>query len=73
MTQSRLHDRRFRVSVPWLRPECRLCWHTVDLKPEHVEATHQHVYVRCPNCGGSFPIRHSDIETLQPRPQPLAG
>jgi Zn finger protein HypA/HybF involved in hydrogenase expression len=73
MTEARLHDRRFRVSGPRLRPECRLCWHTVDLGPEHVEATQQHVYVRCPNCGGSFPIRHSDIETLQARPQPLPG
>ena len=73
MTDARQLDRRFRVSAPWSRPECRLCWRAVDLGPELVEATPQHVYVRCPNCGGSFPIRHSDIETLRSRPTPLAG
>jgi Zn finger protein HypA/HybF involved in hydrogenase expression len=53
-------DRRFRAKAPSLTPECRLCWRTVVLDPQHVEVTDQHVYVRCPHCGGSFPIRHSD-------------
>ncbi|MGD0380707.1 MAG: hypothetical protein ABSC30_12060 [Acidimicrobiales bacterium] len=34
------------------------------LEPEYVEATEQHVYVRCPHCMGSFPIRHSDVATF---------
>jgi len=36
----------------------------VVLEPQHVEATEQHVYVRCPHCRGSFPIRHSDFEAF---------
>ena len=60
MTESGLRERRFRTAASSLTPECRLCWRIVVLEPQHVEATEQHVYVRCPHCGGSFPIRHSD-------------
>jgi hypothetical protein len=63
VTEARIHDRRFRASGPSASRECRLCWRSVVLGPEHVEATVQHVYVRCPHCGGSFPIRHSDMQT----------
>jgi DNA-directed RNA polymerase subunit RPC12/RpoP len=73
MTDARLLDRRFRALGPSTRRECRLCWRSVVLRPEHVEATDQHVYVRCPHCGGSFPIRHSDIETLLGRETAIAG
>jgi hypothetical protein len=65
VTDARLHDRRTRMVhaslVPGSRP-CRLCLRVVVLKPEYVEMTEQHVYVRCPHCRGSFPIRHSDID-----------
>jgi hypothetical protein len=64
MTDSGLGDRRFRAASPSLTPECRLCWRTVVLEPQHVEATEQHVYVRCPHCRGSFPIRHTDFEAF---------
>jgi len=66
-------DRRFRAAASSLAPECRLCWRTVVLEPEHIEATAQHVYVRCPHCGGSFPIRHSDFDTFLGRETPAAS
>jgi phage terminase large subunit GpA-like protein len=64
MTDARLRERRFRVTAPSATPECRLCWRIVVLEPGFIEATDQHMYVRCPHCGGSFPIRHSDVETF---------
>ncbi len=64
MTDARLRERRFRTGPPRLRPECRLCWRSIDLAPGDVEVTQQHVYVRCPHCGGSFPIRHSDMDSF---------
>jgi DNA-directed RNA polymerase subunit RPC12/RpoP len=73
MTEARLRERRFRLSAPSRVPECRLCWRTVILAPERIEATEQHVYVRCPHCGGSFPIRHSDIEAFPGHRMPIAG
>jgi Zn finger protein HypA/HybF involved in hydrogenase expression len=73
MTDARLRERRFRVMAPSLRPECRLCWRTVVLGPEHIEVTEQHVYVRCPHCGGSFPIRHSDMDSLLGHETPAAS
>lgn len=63
MTGSGPGERRFRATPPLTR-ECRLCWRNVNLEPQYVEMTDQHVYVRCPNCGGSFPIRHSDAEAM---------
>jgi len=62
MTGTGQSDRRFRAAAPPRTRECRLCWRIVILEPQHIEATDQHVYVRCPHCGGSFPIRHSDFE-----------
>jgi hypothetical protein len=73
MTETSLRDRRFRSSGPTLRRDCRLCWRSTVLGLEHVEVTDQHVYVRCPHCGGSFPIRHSDIETLLGYERAIAG
>ena len=64
MTGSGLGDRRYRPSPPSLTHECRLCWRTVVLEPKDVETTQQHVYVRCPKCRGSFPIRHSDLDAF---------
>jgi hypothetical protein len=64
MIGSGVGNRRFRPSVRSLTPDCRLCWRTVVLEPHHLEVTEQHVYVRCPHCGGSFPIRHSDVEAF---------
>lgn len=64
MTDSGLRERRFRAATSPLTPECRLCWRTVVLEPRHIETTEQHVYVRCPHCLGSFPIRHSDAQSF---------
>jgi len=67
MTYARLRDRRFRAPDPALKPgshPCRVCLRIVDVAPEHIEKTTMYVYVRCPHCGGSFPIRHSDVETF---------
>jgi DNA-directed RNA polymerase subunit RPC12/RpoP len=65
MTGSGQGDRRFRAAGRSVTTECRLCWRTVVLQSQHIEATEQHVYVRCPHCGGSFPIRHSDLEAYR--------
>jgi hypothetical protein len=64
MTGSGLANRRFRSAAPSRTPECRLCWRIIVLEPDHLEVTEQHVYVRCPHCRGSFPIRHSDMEAF---------
>lgn len=64
MTGSNVIERRYRAPAPALTPQCRLCWRQVDLDRQHVEITSQHVYARCPHCGGSFPIRHSDAATF---------
>lgn len=64
MSDSGLRERRFRAKTPVLTPECRLCWRIVVLEPQHIEVTDQHIYVRCPHCSGSFPIRHTDIGSL---------
>jgi hypothetical protein len=67
MTDARLHDRRYRASDPSLPPGsrvCRVCLRVVVLEPGQIEKTEIHVYVRCPHCEGSFPIRHSDVDAL---------
>jgi hypothetical protein len=64
MTGSGVGNRRFRPAVSSRTPECRLCWRVIALELHHVEVTEQHVYVRCPHCGGSFPIRHSDADAF---------
>ena len=61
-------ERRFRPPEARLTPECRLCWRIIELDHGQIETTEQHVYVRCPYCGGSFPIRHSDHQALLERP-----
>jgi len=73
MTGSGLGDRRFRAATPSLAHECRLCWRTVVLEPQDIEVTEQHVYVRCPKCGGSFPIRHSDLDAFLGHEASAAG
>jgi hypothetical protein len=65
MTDTRRHERRFKTSDPELKPGsrlCRLCFTVVVLEPAFIETTPMHVYVCCPHCGRSFPIRHSDVE-----------
>ncbi|MGH9016703.1 MAG: hypothetical protein ACRDY1_03050 [Acidimicrobiales bacterium] len=67
MAEGRVHDRRFRSWDPDLHPgsrPCRLCLRVYELEPGHIETTYMHVYTRCPHCGGSFPIRHSDVDAL---------
>jgi len=46
---------------------CRLCWQPVTLDARYVEEAGQHLYFRCPHCGGSFPIRRSDTGSLPAR------
>jgi len=64
MTTTGVPERRFRAPAPSLSPECRLCWRPIDLDRSMLERTEQHVYVRCPHCRGSFPIRHRDVQDL---------
>jgi hypothetical protein len=45
----------------------------IVLEPHHLEVTPQHVYVRCPHCGGSFPIRHSDVDAFAEPEASAAG
>jgi len=73
MTDSDLGDRRSRAAAPSLSHVCRLCWRTVVLTPDDIEMTEQHVYVRCPGCGGSFPIRHSDLDAFLGHEASAAG
>ena len=67
MTDARLHDRRFRTPLTSLRPDsrlCRLCLRVIVLEPEYIEMTELYIYLRCPHCRGSFPIRRSDLDTF---------
>ncbi|HEY7946522.1 MAG TPA: hypothetical protein VID75_02535 [Acidimicrobiales bacterium] len=67
MTDSRTLERRFRLTDP-MKPGsrlCRVCLEVIVLEPGFIETTIQHVYVRCPHCGGSFPVRHSDVQALR--------
>jgi hypothetical protein len=51
---------------------CRICLRVVVLAPEQIERTPMHVYVRCPHCEHSFPIRHSDLEAILGPEAPVA-
>lgn len=44
---------------------CRLCWRPIDWSAEHLEYEEMHVYYRCPHCGSAFPVRHSDVATME--------
>ena len=58
-------ERRFRVTD---RPidRCRLCWSSIAPDRDHVEYGEELVYYRCPRCLGSFPIRKSDLKSMDP-------
>jgi DNA-directed RNA polymerase subunit RPC12/RpoP len=73
MTDSGLRERRFRAATTSLTHECRLCWRPVVLEARCIEVTDQHIYVRCPHCSGSFPIRHSDVGALPGHEVPAAS
>jgi len=68
MTDARgAHERRFRSWDRELKPgtrQCRVCLKVVTIGVDDVETTDMHVYARCPACGCSFPIRHSDVAVL---------
>jgi DNA-directed RNA polymerase subunit RPC12/RpoP len=64
MSQATVRDRRFRPERPLVVRECRLCWKTIEIDRAHVEMSNQLAYVRCDHCGGSFPIRHSDLDAV---------
>jgi hypothetical protein len=73
MSGTELHERRFRLTDP-LTPgsrQCRVCLRVVALELGYIETTDMHVYVRCPHCGGSFPVRHSDVDALKGGPAPI--
>ncbi len=75
MSEARLHDRRFRTSDPQLKPGsrlCRICLQVVEVEPDLIETTPMHVYLRCPHCSCSFPIRHSDVAALDIRQRPAS-
>jgi hypothetical protein len=64
---ARLHERRFKASDPALRSGtrlCRLCFTVVVIEPEYIEMTPSNVFLHCPHCERSFPIRRSDVESL---------
>ena len=65
MSVAELPERRRREATAHVR-FCRLCWRPVEVDGRYLEVTEQHVYAHCGHCGGSFPIRHSDLETLAP-------
>ena len=67
MSAAELRERRSWPSTPLVVRECRLCWRILIIDQHHIETTERHVYVRCDHCGGSFPIRHSDVEALSPK------
>ena len=74
MSGARVHERRFRLTdslAPGSR-QCRVCLRVVALEPGFIEKTDMHVYVRCPHCGGSFPVRHSDVDALMEGPAPVS-
>lgn len=56
-------NRRTRPSQSWFN-KCRLCWASLDFDSDQVEITEQYTYYRCPECGGSFPMRRDDIEVF---------
>jgi len=73
--EGKTRERRFKTSDPAVRPGsrlCRLCFTVVAIEAEYIETTDMHVYLCCPNCGQSFPIRHSDAEALSTPPTPIS-
>lgn len=73
--EGKIRERRFKTSDPAVRPGsrlCRLCFTVVVIEPEYIETTDMHVYLCCPNCGQSFPIRHSDSEALSTPQTPIS-
>jgi hypothetical protein len=75
MRDASLNDRRFRTWDPSLAPgarPCRLCLNVDVLESAQIETTDMHVYARCPHCGGSYPIRHSDVDALKLRALPTS-
>jgi WXG100 family type VII secretion target len=73
--EGKTRERRFKTSDPAVRPGsrlCRLCFTVVAIEPEYIETTDMHVYLCCPNCGQSFPIRHSDAEAVSTPQTPIS-
>ena len=73
--EGKTRERRFKSSDPAVRPGsrlCRLCFTVVAIEREYIETTDMHVYLCCPNCGQSFPIRHSDSEALSTPQTPIS-
>jgi WXG100 family type VII secretion target len=63
-TGPRHHERRFKLTDPALKPGtrlCRLCFTVIVIEPEYIEASETLVYLSCPHCERSFPIRRSDV------------
>ena len=67
MLGSPVSERRFKADSD-LEPGtrlCRLCFTIVVLKPAYIEVTERYVCVRCPHCGHPFPIRRSDLQSME--------
>lgn len=58
-------ERRYHLTKPVL-DRCRLCWFPMTPDPRQVEMGEERVYYRCPRCLGSFPIRRSDLASMNP-------
>lgn len=56
-------NRRARRGDAWYN-KCRLCWAPLTFDVSQVEVTSVLTYYRCPNCGGSFPMRREDVVTF---------
>jgi DNA-directed RNA polymerase subunit RPC12/RpoP len=52
-------ERRSRPSKGLAR--CRICWEPLTDTALHVEQGERYPFLRCPSCGYSFPIRHTDV------------
>jgi DNA-directed RNA polymerase subunit RPC12/RpoP len=52
-------ERRSRPSK--VLPQCRICWKPLTVADLEIEEGDRYPYLRCPSCGHSFPIRHTDV------------
>ena len=53
-------ERRTGSEEDWYN-RCRLCWRPLSFDAKCVEFTATLAFYRCPECGGSFPIRRADL------------
>jgi hypothetical protein len=58
-------ERRWRTKANLV--SCRLCWKSITVDHDALESSGPGapVYFRCPHCGGSFPVRKTDMAPEQ--------